>query len=168
MMEGIMKMTGGTHMTLFGKTAAAIGGVLLTLCLLSPRVLAMPSFAAGEHYQQNKTSKVFAQAASGKEAAPAPKPEPSAPPAMKETMKAHFEEMRKSVAALREDEKKLEGLTDPVEFRKAAIGHFRMLDDLQESHLKHMESMMERMHKGGGPMGHDHSCPKGKDCPCHK
>jgi len=57
-------------------------------------------------------------------------------------MKVHMEEVRKSVTALREHEKKMEGITDPAEFRKAAIEHFRMLDDLQESHVKHMESMM--------------------------
>ena len=59
--------------------------------------------------------------------------------------------MRKSVAALREHEKKLEGITDPAEFRKAAIEHFRMLDDLNESHVKHMDSMM-----GGGHEHHHH------------
>lgn len=71
---------------------------------------------------------------------------------MMEGMKKHMEEVRKSVAALREHEKKLEGIADPAEFRKAAIEHFRMLDDLQESHVKHMDSMMgdahERMRQG--------------------
>lgn len=67
---------------------------------------------------------------------------------MMEGMKMHMEEVRKSVAALRAHEKKMEGITDPAEFRKAAIEHFRMLDDLSESHVKHMDSMM-----GGG---HEH------------
>lgn len=72
-------------------------------------------------------------------------------PHMMEGMKQHMEEVRKGVAALREHEKKLEGITDPAEFRKAAIEHFRMLDDLQESHVKHMDSMM-----GGGGHKHGH------------
>jgi hypothetical protein len=73
-------------------------------------------------------------------------------PPMMEGMKKHMEEVRKSVGALREHERTLEGIADPAEFRKAAIEHFRMLDDLQESHVKHMDSMMggghERMHRG--------------------
>jgi hypothetical protein len=85
-------------------------------------------------------------------------------PPMMGGMKMHMEEVRKSVTALREHEKKMEGITDPAEFRKAAVAHFRMLDDLQESHVKHMESMMGR--GGQGPMrrghGHDQPC---KDCP---
>ncbi|MGZ8473364.1 MAG: hypothetical protein ACXW4G_06780 [Candidatus Deferrimicrobiaceae bacterium] len=68
-----------------------------------------------------------------------------------EGMKNHMEEVRRSVAALREHEKKLEGITDPADFRKAAIEHFRMLDDLNESHVKHMDSMM-----GGGHEYHHH------------
>jgi uracil phosphoribosyltransferase len=68
---------------------------------------------------------------------------------MMEGMKKHMEEVRKSVAALREHENKMEGITDPAQFRKAAMEHFRMLDDLNESHVKHMDSMM-----GGG--GHEH------------
>jgi len=70
---------------------------------------------------------------------------------MMEGMKKHMEEVRKSVAALREHEKKLEGITDPADFRKAAIEHFRMLDDLNESHVKHMDSMI-----GGGHEHHHH------------
>ena len=70
---------------------------------------------------------------------------------MMEGMKRHMEEVRKGVAALREHEKKMEGITDPAGFRKAAIEHFRMLDDLNESHVKHMESMM-----GGGGDEHMH------------
>lgn len=59
-----------------------------------------------------------------------------------EGMKKHMEEVRKTVSALRDHEKKMEGVTDPAAFRKEAMEHFRMLDDLQESHVKHMESMM--------------------------
>jgi len=89
----------------------------------------------------------------------------SGKPAMKEGMKKHLEEARKSVAALRAHEKTMEGITDPAEFRKAAIEHFRMQDDLQESHVKHIESMM-----GGGGRGHGHhgghECQEPcKDCP---
>ncbi|MBI5342708.1 MAG: hypothetical protein HZB63_05250 [Deltaproteobacteria bacterium] len=56
------------------------------------------------------------------------------------------------------------GITDPAEFRKAAIEHFRMVDGLQESHLKHMESMMgggghEHRHHGDGPHGPCKDCP---------
>jgi hypothetical protein len=69
-----------------------------------------------------------------------------------EGMKKHMEEVRKTVTALRDHEKKMEGITDPAEFRKAAMEHFRMLDDLQESHVKHMESMMGG--KGHGPHHH--------------
>ena len=83
---------------------------------------------------------------------------------MMEGMKKHMEEVRKSITSLRAHEKKLEGIADPAEFRKAAIEHFRMLDDLQESHVKHMESMT-----GGGKHGHRHpgDGPHGpcKDCP---
>jgi hypothetical protein len=73
---------------------------------------------------------------------------------MMEGMKKHMDEVRKAVAALREHEKKMEGITDPAQFRKAAIEHFRMLDDLQESHVKHMDSMMGGA--GRGPMHHGH------------
>jgi hypothetical protein len=81
-----------------------------------------------------------------------------------EGMKKHMEEVRKIVAALRDNEKKMEGLTDQAEFRKAAVAHFRMLDDLQESHVKHMESMMggagrEHMHHGHGHHGQCEDCP---------
>ena len=74
---------------------------------------------------------------------------------MMEGMKKHMEEVRKSVAALREHEKKMEGITDPAQFRKAAIEHFRMLDDLNESHVKHMDSMMGGGH-GSMHHGHEH------------
>jgi hypothetical protein len=75
-------------------------------------------------------------------------------------MKKHMEEVQKSVAGLRDHEKKLEAVTDPAEFRKAAIEHFRMLDDLQESHVKHMESMA-----GGKGPGHPCKEPCKEPCP---
>lgn len=85
-------------------------------------------------------------------------------PSKMEGMKKHMEETRMKVRALRDHEKMLEGISDPAGFRKAAIEHFRMLDDIHESHLKHMESMMgggkhERRHHGHG---HDQcaDCPK--------
>ncbi len=85
-------------------------------------------------------------------------------PPMMEGMKKHMEEVRESIASLRTHEKKLEGIADPAEFRKAAIEHFRMLDDLQESHVKHMDSMMggggrENRHHGHGPGGPCKDCP---------
>lgn len=79
---------------------------------------------------------------------------------MMEGMKKHMEQVRKSVAALRDHEKKMEGITDPAEFRKAAIEHFRMVDDLQESHVKHMESMA-----GGAKQRHGHHGGDCKECP---
>ncbi len=79
-------------------------------------------------------------------------------PPMMEGMKKHMEQVRKSVAALRDHEKKMEGITDPAEFRKAAIEHFRMIDDLEESHVKHMESM------AGGAM-HRHGHGDCRECP---
>ncbi len=79
-------------------------------------------------------------------------------PPMMEGMKKHMEQVRKSVAALRDHEKKMEGITDPAEFRKAAIEHFRMIDDLEESHVKHMESM-------AGGMMHRHGHGDCKECP---
>jgi hypothetical protein len=85
-------------------------------------------------------------------------------PPMMEGMKKHMEEVRKIVAALRGHEKKMEGITDPAEFRKAAIEHFRMLDDLQESHVKHMDSMMGGAGRGPVHHGHGRHGPCG-DCP---
>ena len=81
-----------------------------------------------------------------------------------EGMKTHMEEVRKIVAALRDNEKKMGGLTDPAEFRKAAIAHFRMLDDLQESHVRHMDSMMGGAGRGHGHHGHGHH-EQCEDCP---
>ncbi len=99
----------------------------------------------------------------------------SAAPPMMEKMKAHFEGMKNAVAALRESEKKLEGTEDPKAFRAAVIDHLKKLDDLQASHLSHMEQMMERMHGGMPGMGRcdcpdcrcrDCGCRHGGDCCC--
>jgi hypothetical protein len=65
-----------------------------------------------------------------------------------EAMKEHLEQIRTAVAALRENEKNLEASRDPAAFRAAAIEQFRMLGNVLESHLEHMEAMMGRM-----PMG---------------
>ena len=61
---------------------------------------------------------------------------------MKEKMTGHLEEMKKNVSDLRESEKKMESLTDPQAFRATVLEHLKKLDDLQESHLNHMEKMM--------------------------
>lgn len=91
--------------------------------------------------------------------APADNP---AGPAMMDKMKAHLDGMKSAVAALRESEKALAGTEDPKAFRAAVIEHLKTLDDLQASHLTHMESMMGRMH--GGKPGMD--CGKCPDCTC--
>ena len=61
---------------------------------------------------------------------------------MREKMTGHLDEMKKTVSDLRESEKKMESLTDPQAFRAAVLEHLKKLDDLQESHLNHMEKMM--------------------------
>lgn len=99
-------------------------------------------------------------------------------PPMMEKMKGHLEEMKKAVASLRESEKTLEGSAGSDPFRTAVLDHLRKLDDLQASHIDHMETMMGRMHKGreamGSGMGCRHGCKEkhgcrekhGCDCPC--
>ncbi len=67
---------------------------------------------------------------------------------MKERMAGHMDEMRGKIAKLRAIEAKMEGLKakdDAAAFRAASLEHAKLLTDLQESHLKHMEGMM-----GGG------------------
>lgn len=125
---------------------------------------------AGEYYSGTHSLAGFAEGAGEakpaeaatavKPAVPAEAAAAKAPVPTKEGMKNHMEEVRKSIAALRAHEKKMEGITDPAEFRKAAVEHFRMQNNLQESHLKHMETMV-----GGGGPGHRH---QGHDCkePC--
>lgn len=69
-------------------------------------------------------------------------------PRMKEGMARHMEEMRGTIGKLRAVEAKMEALKakdDAAAFRSASLEHAKLLTDLQESHLKHMEGMM-----GGG------------------
>lgn len=89
-----------------------------------------------------------------------------------ESMKGHVEEMRKTLSALRESEKALEGSVGSDPFRAAVLDHLRKLDDLQAAHLGHMETMMGRMRQAKEriPCGKDcpHGCREGHgcDCPC--
>ena len=75
-------------------------------------------------------------------------------PPMMEKMKGHLEEMKKAVASLRDSEKAVEGAADVETLRNAVLAHLKKIDDLQESHLRHMESMMDARH--GGKMVHPH------------
>jgi len=64
---------------------------------------------------------------------------------MKEGMGRHMEEMRGTIAKLRALEAKMEALKakdDAAAFRAASLEHAKLLTDLQDSHLKHMEGMM--------------------------
>jgi hypothetical protein len=64
---------------------------------------------------------------------------------MKEGMARHMEETRGTIAKLRAIEAKMEALKskeDAAAFRAASLEHSKLLTDLQESHLKHMEGMM--------------------------
>jgi len=64
---------------------------------------------------------------------------------MKERMTGHLEETRGTIAKLRALEAKMEALKskdDAGAFRAASLEHSKLLTDLQESHLKHMERMM--------------------------
>ena len=64
---------------------------------------------------------------------------------MKEGMARHMEEMRGTILKLRALEAKMESLTskdDAAAFRAASLEHSKLLTDLQDSHLKHMEGMM--------------------------
>jgi hypothetical protein len=63
---------------------------------------------------------------------------------MKEGMARHMEEMRGTIAKLRAVEAKMEALKskDDAAFRAASLEHAKLITDLQESHLKHMEGMM--------------------------
>lgn len=66
-------------------------------------------------------------------------------PPMRKTMGKHMEEMRGTIAKLRALEAKMEALKskdDAAAFRAASLEHAKLLADLQESHLKHMEGMM--------------------------
>ena len=63
---------------------------------------------------------------------------------MKEGMARHMEETRGTIAKLRALEGKMEALAtkgDAAAFRAASLEHSKLLTDLQESHVKHMEGM---------------------------
>jgi len=69
-------------------------------------------------------------------------------PPMKERMGKHLEAMKEKIRRLRDLEAKMESLKakdDAAAFRAASLEHAKLLTDLQESHLQHMEGMM-----GGG------------------
>jgi hypothetical protein len=67
-------------------------------------------------------------------------------PPMKERMGKHLEAMKEKVRKLRDLEAKMAGqVKDGEAFRASSLEHAKLLTDLQESHLKHMEGMM-----GGG------------------
>ena len=78
-------------------------------------------------------------------------------PPMREKMMGHLEEMKKAVSDLRESEKKMEATKEPEAFRAAVLEHLKRLDDLQESHLNHMEKMMGAGHHGKPGPPHMHS-----------
>ena len=63
---------------------------------------------------------------------------------MKEGMTRHMEEMRGTILKLRALEAKMDALKskDDAAFRAASLEHAKLLTDLQDSHLKHMEGMM--------------------------
>jgi hypothetical protein len=64
---------------------------------------------------------------------------------MKEGIARHMEEMRGTIAKLRALEAKMDALKskdDATAFRAASLEHSKLLTDLQDSHLKHMEGMM--------------------------
>jgi hypothetical protein len=64
---------------------------------------------------------------------------------MMEGMARHLEETRGTIAKLRALEAKMETLKskdDAAAFRAASLEHSKLLTDLQESHLKHMEGRM--------------------------
>ena len=66
-------------------------------------------------------------------------------PPMRKAMAAHMEETRATVKKLRALEETMEILKskdDAAAFRAASLEHSKLLTDLQESHLKHMEGMM--------------------------
>jgi hypothetical protein len=151
----------------FRKSTAAIGIALLAILVLPGPVQAADP-AGGQGAQVPEAAKAQPMSGCpcdreescadccGKDCLRGHKPHGHGMHPMMGGMKMHMEEVRKSVTALREHEKKMELITDPAEFRKAAVAHFRMLDDLQESHVKHMESMMGRGGQGAMRRGHGH------------
>ena len=74
------------------------------------------------------------------------KPMAGGPPMM-QGMARHVEETRATIAKLRALEATMETLQskdDAAAFRAASLEHSKLLTDLQASHLKHMEGMMDR------------------------
>ena len=68
-------------------------------------------------------------------------------PPMMEGMARHVEETRATIAKLRGLEATMETLKskdDAAAFRAASLEHSKLLTDLQASHLKQMEGMMDR------------------------
>ena len=66
-------------------------------------------------------------------------------PPMKEGMSRHLEETRGTIGKLRAVEARMEASKakdDAAAFRAASLEHAKLLTDLQESHLKHMDWMM--------------------------
>ena len=65
---------------------------------------------------------------------------------MMKGMARHMEEMEATILKLRALEAKMDALKskDDAAFRAASLEHAKLLTDLQESHLKHMEGMMEK------------------------
>jgi len=63
---------------------------------------------------------------------------------MMEGMTRHMDEMRGTILKLRALEAKMDALKskDDAAFRAASLEHAKLLTDLQESHLKHMEGRM--------------------------
>lgn len=120
-----------------------------------------------------------AAAAGDPGAAPKEPGKPDAAPMM-EGMTRHMDGMKKAIGELRESEKALEAASEAKDFRAAVILHLKKIDDLQASHLEHMEKMMEGRagemrgaKKGGcgcrcgGPC--DDPCgPCGGDPPCRE
>lgn len=83
----------------------------------------------------------------------------------RQEMAKHVEAMRTSIDALREHGKKVEAAAgDPKAFTAAVIEHLRMLDDVQDSHVRHMEGMVGGM-KGKLPPGTGAPSGAGKPAP---
>jgi hypothetical protein len=139
------------------KSALPLGISLLALLLFSvPATAAVP--ADGKASQKAEDSAAPPDCECGHMHGGHMHGDHAMPPMMK-GMKQHMEDVKKNVSALRVHEKRMEGITDPSEFRKEALEHFRMIDGLLESHVKHMESMTGGMGRGQWHHGHCEDCP---------
>ncbi len=67
-------------------------------------------------------------------------------------MESHMKDIRDTILKLRAAEARMEAAKekDDAGFRAAALEHDRLLTDLQENHLKHMEGMMAMRGSCGG------------------